>query len=102
MRRRYLLLAFAVATLLIAGVVSTFASGSPDGLERVAEEQGMAHTEQEHALGEGPMADYGIEAIDNSVLSGGLAGVAGVLVVLALTGGIVLAVRRRNADSHGG
>ena len=99
MERRRFLLAFAVAALLLAGVVSTFASRSPDGLERVAEDQGIARTAQAHPLGDGPLADYGVESVDNGVLSTGLAGVVGVLVVLALTAGVAYAVRRRNPSS---
>jgi cobalt/nickel transport protein len=101
-RRRYFLLGFAAVTLLLAGVVSTFASSSPDGLERVAVDQGIAHTERAHPLGDGPMADYDVKAVDDGVLSGGLAGVSGVLVVLALTSGVAVTVRRRNAAVRGG
>ncbi|MGH3318233.1 MAG: PDGLE domain-containing protein [Nocardioidaceae bacterium] len=101
MRRRYFFVAFAVVALLLAGVVSLFASGSPDGLERVAEDQGIAHTAKDHALADGPMADYGVSAIDNAPLSGGLAGVVGVLVVLALTTGVACVVRRRRVDTRG-
>jgi cobalt/nickel transport system permease protein len=102
MRRRPFLIAFAVAALVLAGFVSTFASGSPDGLERVAHDQGIAGTERDHPLGDGPMADYGVSAIDIGVLSGGLAGVTGVLVVLALTTGVAFAVRRRGTGHTAG
>jgi cobalt/nickel transport protein len=101
MRHRRFLLGFAAVTLLLAGAASTFASSSPDGLERVAREQGIARTEQSHALGHGPMADYDVEAVGDGALSGGLAGVTGVLVVLALTTGLAFAVRRRNATARG-
>lgn len=101
MKRRHFFVAFALAALLLAGVVSSFASSSPDGLERVAHDKGIADTEREHALDDGPMAGYGVDAVDNSLVSGGLAGVAGVLVVLALTTGVAYVVRRRNAGTRG-
>lgn len=101
MRRRYFFVAFAVVALLLAGVLSLFASGSPDGLERVAEDQGIAHTANDHDLADGPMADYGVAVIDNGPLSGGLAGVVGVLVVLTLTTGVAYVVRRRRPDAGG-
>ena len=102
MRRRHFYLAFAAVALVLAGVVSSFAASSPDGLERVAQDQGIAKSEQEHAFGDGPLADYGVEAIGNDLLSTGLAGVAGVLVVLTLTSGVAFAVRRKSADGRGG
>jgi PDGLE domain len=94
MRRRRFYVAFALTALLLAGVVSYFASSSPDGLERVATDHGMADAEREHPLADTPLADYGLAGIDNGLLSGGLAGVAGVGVVLLLTAGVVFAVRR--------
>jgi PDGLE domain len=102
MRRRRFLLGFAAVTLLLAGVVSTFASPSPDGLERVARGQGIARTARPHALGDAPMAGYGAGAVDDGPLSTGLAGVTGVVVVLGLTTGVTLAVRRRSAAVRGG
>jgi hypothetical protein len=102
MRRRHFFVAFAVAALLLAGLVSSVASSSPDGLERVAQDNGMAAEEQEHAMADSPLAGYGIGAIDSELLSGGLAGVLGVGVVLALTAGLTLALRRRADQDHAG
>jgi PDGLE domain len=101
MRRRLFFAAFALAALLLAGVVSSFASSSPDGLERVAQQHGMAADERQHAMGDSPLAGYGIAAIDNGLLSGGLAGVVGVGVVLALTAAVAFAVRRRPQNGAG-
>jgi hypothetical protein len=101
MRRRHFYVAFALGALLLAGVVSSFASSSPDGLERVARDQGMAASEPKHAMGDSPFADYGITAIDSGLLSGGLAGVVGVSVVLGLTAAVAFAVRRRQQDGAG-
>ncbi|MDQ4006476.1 MAG: PDGLE domain-containing protein [Actinomycetota bacterium] len=98
MTRRTVYVGVAAAALLLAGVVSLVASSSPDGLERVAHDQGIAKAEREHVLGDGPLAEYGVAGVDDPLLSGALAGVSGVLVVLALTSGVVLVVRRRGAD----
>jgi hypothetical protein len=95
MRRRRCYAAFAAVALLLAGVVSYFASASPDGLERVATDHGIAESEREHPLGDSPLADYGLAGVDNELVSGALAGVTGVVVVLLLTAGIAYAVRRR-------
>lgn len=96
-----------LVALLLAGVVSNFAAESPDGLEATAR-QGctvndageitggscVAQAEKEHEVG-GPLAGYGIRGIDNGHLSGGLAGVAGVLLTFALGGGLFWVARRR-------
>jgi hypothetical protein len=84
-----------VAALLVAGVVSRYASGSPDGLERVAEEQGFAEREREHAAGGSPLAGYGLRGVDDERASGAFAGVVGTLLVLGVGSGLFLVLRRR-------
>jgi len=98
MRTRTFLLGGLLVALLVAGVGSYYASAHPDGLEHVAEETGFLDTAEEHATGDGPMADYSVDGVDSPRLSGGLAGVTGVLVTLLLAGGIGYAVRRRRPD----
>jgi cobalt/nickel transport protein len=85
-----------LVTLLLAGVVSHYASDSPDGLNRVAQDQGFSATERQHAADDSPLAGYDSSGIDDPRLSGGVAGVAGVVVVLLLAGGVAYAVRRRS------
>ena len=84
-----------LVALLLAGVVSFYASSSPDGLNRVAEDQGFAQAEERHANGDSTFAGYETAEVEDERVSGGLAGVAGVLVVLVLSGGLALALRRR-------
>lgn len=84
-----------VAALVIAGVVSGFASGHPDGLEYVAESAGFLSSAQDHAGAGWPLADYAVAGVENARLSGGLAGVIGTLVTLLLVGGVAWLVRRR-------
>ncbi len=62
-------------------------------IERVAEDEGFDETAEDHTFGDLPIADYGIEAIDNDRLSVGIAGVLGVLVTFALGTGVFLLVR---------
>ena len=98
-RRRttgFLLVGLLVA-LVIAGVGSYYASGSPDGLEWSAEKEGFLDTAEDSATADSPLADYGVSGVDDGRLSGGLAGVIGVAVTLVLAGGITLLVRRRSA-----
>ncbi|MER7955531.1 energy-coupling factor ABC transporter permease [Streptomyces sp. NPDC096030] len=87
------------AALLLAGFVSFYASASPDGLEKVAADKGFDKNVEEHAAADSPLADYGVKGIDTARLSGGLAGVIGVGVTLAVGTGAFWAVRRRRNSS---
>jgi len=97
-----------LVALLLAGVVSNFASSSPDGLDATAREgctfdadgeitggTCMLQQEGEHQLGDSPLADYGIRGIDNSFLSTALAGTAGVLITFGIGAGVFWLARRR-------
>lgn len=85
-----------LVALVIAGVGSYYASSSPDGLEWSAEKEGFLDTAEDSATADSPLADYAVSGVDDGRLSGGLAGVVGVAVTLALAGGIALLVRRRH------
>ena len=89
------LLAGLLLALLIAGVGSYYASSHPDGLEWSAEEEGFLDTAQDSAAADSPFADYAVSGVEDGRLSGGLAGVIGVTVTLALAGGVTLLLRRR-------
>lgn len=106
-----------LVALLLAGVVSSAASSQPDGLDATAREgctfgandeitggDCLAKSAKNHDLADSPLADYGIRGIGNSYLSTGLSGVAGVLVVGAIGGGLFWLLRRRGpvtAESGG-
>jgi hypothetical protein len=96
---RWVAIGILAVALVLAGVVSYYASSSPDGLNRVAQDHGFSSTEKHHATADGPLAGYSAKDVDNPRLSGGLAGVAGVVVVLALAGGLAFVVRRRKPVS---
>jgi cobalt/nickel transport protein len=101
-----------LVALLLAGVVSNFASGSPDGLDAAARQgctfdaQGritggtcMAQREQRHQMGGSPLAGYGIKGLDGP-LGTGVSGVLGVLITFGLGGGVFWLVRRRKPVSR--
>lgn len=69
-------------SLLFAGVMSVFASGDPDGLERVANDHGFISQARDSATAVLPTADYGIAGVSNTYVSTGLSGVLGVGVVM--------------------
>ncbi|MFD5387817.1 energy-coupling factor ABC transporter permease [Streptomyces sp. NPDC127074] len=93
-------LAGLAAALLCAGVVSFYASASPDGLEKVAHDKGIDAKEEDHAAKDSPLADYGVKDISDARLSGGLAGVIGVGATLAVGSGVFIVVRRRRATAE--
>ncbi|MFD6244770.1 energy-coupling factor ABC transporter permease [Streptomyces roseolus] len=93
-----------VTALVLAGVVSFYASASPDGLEKVAADQGIdaKAEEYEHATADSPLADYGVKGVESARLSGGLAGVIGVGLTLAVGTGAFWAARRRGRAADTG
>jgi hypothetical protein len=97
----FLLVGLAVA-LLLAAVVSSFASGSPDGLESVAESQGFLDEGRDSTTAGSPLSDYGTAGVENDMLSVAIAGTAGVLVTFALGACLFWFVRRRNGSGGTG
>ncbi len=95
---RWVVLGIAVVALLLAGVVSRFASADPDGLTKVSEDKGFASTETDHGAKDGPLAGYAAKDVGNDRLATGIAGVVGVLVVAGLGTGLVYVVRRRDHE----
>ncbi|MER7487385.1 energy-coupling factor ABC transporter permease [Streptomyces sp. NPDC126497] len=87
-----------VTSLVLAGFVSFYASADPDGLEKVAGDHGIDEKAREHAIAGSPLADYGVEDVDDARLSGGLAGVIGVGVTVVAGTGVFWAVRRRRTE----
>lgn len=96
---------FLLAALLIAGGLSYFASSAPDGLDSVTldgcvlnadgEPDGgtcIAQNAQDSATAGSPLADYAVGGGEGTT---GLAGVLGVVVCLAIGGGLFWALRRR-------
>ncbi len=61
--------------------------------------QNDGRSESTHATEDGPLAGYRTEGVDDERLSGGIAGVTGVLAVLVLAGGLTYLVRRRAPDA---
>ena len=75
-----------VVSLFLAGVVSFYASSSPDGLEKVAEDIGFIETAKDHSNVDGALADYGVKGIENERTSVGVAGVIGVIGTAVVAG----------------
>ena len=98
---RTLLVVGLLVALLLAGVVSLWASASPDGLNRVAGDLGFSGAEQTSGAQDGPLAGYEVAGVDGR-WSGGLAGVIGCAVVLASTSALMLLRKRSAPRTDGG
>lgn len=101
-----------LVTLLIAGGLSYLASPNPDGLDsatlrgcQMVEGNGaealtgqcIARDAREHAMAGSPLAEYSVGGVEGS---GGLAGVIGVVLTLALAAGLFRIIgHSRPADS---
>jgi PDGLE domain-containing protein len=91
----FTILALALAIGLATGA-SPFASSSPDGLERVAEDKAFIDDGRLAALQEdSPVPDYAFPGIDDPRLATGMAGFVGTLGVFMLGGAVAMVARRR-------
>ncbi len=97
-----------LVALLLAGVVSNYASSHPDGLDssllkgctvdaddNIVGGTCPAQQARDHELADSPLADYGVRGVRNSFVSTGLSGVLGVLVTFAIGAGGFWLLRRR-------
>lgn len=94
--RAFTLGALGVA-LLIACVVSIWASTHPDGLEFVAASNGFSGAAQHSATAGSPLANYGILGISDPWLSVAIAGAIGCAVTFGLAWFVGRAAKRRKA-----
>ncbi|MFI7281026.1 PDGLE domain-containing protein [Micromonospora chersina] len=101
-----------LVALLLAGVVSNYASAHPDGLDssllkgctvnadhEITGGSCPAQQAKDHELADSPLADYGVRGVSNGFLSTGLSGVLGVLLTFALGGGLFWLARRRGPST---
>jgi cobalt/nickel transport system permease protein len=88
-----------VASLLVL-VVAPLASSEPDGLERVAIDQGFDDTSEQPEVAGSPLADYGVSGVEDETTGTRVAGLVGVMVTFgvgaAIVGAFVL-LRKKSA-----
>lgn len=94
MRSRDMWLGIAAA-LLLAIFISPFASQSPDGLERVAEDQGFIEKGEGKPIVSAPVPDYVVPGVKNGPVATSLAGALGVVVVFAAGYGLASLLKKR-------
>jgi putative Mn2+ efflux pump MntP len=83
----------------LAMLVSGFASSAPDGLNKVAEDQGIAASARQHLFENGPLAGYAVKGVNGDRLSTGISGLIGVLVTFGI--GLALFALLRATRSGG-
>ncbi|AFY53788.1 ABC-type Co2+ transport system, permease component [Rivularia sp. PCC 7116] len=85
-----------VSILLVAGLLSLFASAWPDGLEKVAEDTGFIDlAEQVRISVPTPFADYTFN--ENEGIGTSIAGIVGSIVCFGVAWGIAQVVKPKNA-----
>lgn len=101
MKKEYI---FIVAGLMLAlGLaifVSPFASSSPDGLERVAEDKGFIDSSGTAIYTSAPMPDYSVSRVKDEGISTAIAGLIGTSAVFFIGWGVgLLLKKRKNSDA---
>jgi PDGLE domain len=94
----FILIGIAAAAALVI-LVAPNASSKPDGLEKVAADTGIDSEVSGHALANGPLAEYGVDGVDNRYVGTWVAGLTGVGVTFAIGAGLVFAVRQARRSS---
>ena len=100
--RRLFIAGGVLVALGLAAGLSPFASSSPDGLIKVAEDHGFIDHAKDHALGGSPVAGYEVTGVEDHRVSKALSGLIGVLVTFGA--GLMLArglhARRSRAPNN--
>jgi PDGLE domain len=91
MTRFFTIVALAVA-IGLATAASPYASSSPDGLEKVAEDKAFL---DQGKPSDGPIPDYSFPGVEDARVATGLAGFAGTLIVFGVGYAVVRVARRR-------
>ncbi|NMO04981.1 hypothetical protein HH308_27545 [Gordonia sp. TBRC 11910] len=111
MTRRRLLAIGMFVTLVIAGAVSYFAVSTPDGLDATTQRgcqtvkvdgveqlhgSCIAQHVTDHAMASSPLAGYSVAGLHGAT---GIAGIVGVFTTLAVAGGLLWLLARKNRAS---
>src|SRR5579864_5298838 len=97
MKARSAWIAGLVLALLIAAMLSPWASRLPDGLDRVAESLGFSVRQRKEPLVSAPLPDYKVPGARDAPWSTPAAGVVGTLAVFGMASLAGYALRRRGS-----
>ena len=85
-----------LAALILAIMLSPFASSSPDGLEKVAEEKAFLEKGEVAPVITSPIPDYVMPGLKNERMATSLAGLIGTLIVFGAGWGIAALLKKRS------
>ena len=95
MKLRWWIVGYVLA--LAAAALAPLASGAPDGMERVAQDEGFEHAARDPVYEIIP--DYVLPGVENEGLATVLAGWIGVTALFLAVGGLARLASRRRRDS---
>ncbi len=84
MKARHFFLIALLLSLAMVFFLSPFASGNPDGLEKVAEDKDFISKAQDASYNPSPLKDYELTLFHNPVLRTGMAGLLGAGAIYCL------------------
>ncbi|MDA8228797.1 MAG: PDGLE domain-containing protein [Desulfitobacterium hafniense] len=84
-----------ILALIVAAFLSPFASSSPDGLEKVAEDLGFIDKSNESPIIKSPFPDYVFPGIKNEGAATAVAGIAGTLITFGVMVGLAKTVGKK-------
>jgi cobalt/nickel transport system permease protein len=80
MSNKKLLVVGLIVSIVIASILSFYASSQPDGLEKVTADQSLDVNAVDSANADSALADYGVAGVENERASAFLGGVIGVAI----------------------
>jgi hypothetical protein len=92
---RSLVIAGLVLSSVLAASSAWLADDAPDGMSKVARDEGFADRQTDHVLDDSPVAGYRIEKIDDEGVGTATAGLLGTFLTFSLAIGAAGAVRLR-------
>jgi len=89
-----------LVALIVAAVLSPFASSSPDGLEKVAEDLGFLHKGEGEPVLTAPVPDYAMPGVKNESVATAAAGIVGTLLTFGAGYGLAKLVKRKKSETN--
>lgn len=95
--KAFIAISATVIVLLVAA--SPFASSSPDGLEKIADDTGIAAGTKQSPTVDSPLAGYSVTGIDDEVVATSVSGIIGTSVAVGFGLALFALTRRRRSQS---